>query len=199
MPQPTTANAPTAEPGTDTEPEAGASTDTDETATTDAQDALTQAQAEAEKWKGLARKHESNAKANADKAKRLDAIEDANKTETQKLTEQVTAAEIAAADAQTELARHRAALKHGLSEDDLALLGTGTAAEIADRAERLAKRLKGAEVDKARRTDFGGGHRGSDVGGKGQWARADLAGKTPAQIEDARKAGHLDQLMGKTA
>lgn len=38
-------------------------------------------QADAEKWKTLARKHEANAKANSEAAKRLVAIEEQNKTE----------------------------------------------------------------------------------------------------------------------
>lgn len=38
-------------------------------------------EAEAEKWKSLARKHEGNARTNADAAKRLAAIEEQNKTE----------------------------------------------------------------------------------------------------------------------
>lgn len=41
-------------------------------------------QAEAEKWKALARKHEGSAKANADAAKRLAEIEEANKTDLEK-------------------------------------------------------------------------------------------------------------------
>jgi hypothetical protein len=40
--------------------------------------------AEAEKWKALARKHEGTAKANADAAKRLAEIEDANASELEK-------------------------------------------------------------------------------------------------------------------
>lgn len=40
-----------------------------------------------------------------------------------------------------EIARLTAALNHGLSADDLDLLGTGTAEEITKRAERLAERL----------------------------------------------------------
>jgi hypothetical protein len=40
--------------------------------------------AEAEKWKSLARKHEGTAKANADAAKRLAEIEDANASEMEK-------------------------------------------------------------------------------------------------------------------
>lgn len=44
-------------------------------------------QAEADKWKALARKHEGSAKANADAAKRLAEIEEANKSEVEKAVE----------------------------------------------------------------------------------------------------------------
>lgn len=54
--------------------------------------------AEAEKWKGLARKHETTAKSNAAAAKKLGDIEDAQKTEAEKLTAAKEAAE-AKADA----------------------------------------------------------------------------------------------------
>lgn len=40
--------------------------------------------AEVEKWKALARKHETNSKANADAAKRLAELEESTKTETEK-------------------------------------------------------------------------------------------------------------------
>ena len=43
--------------------------------------------AEAEKWKALSRQNEDRAKANADKAKRFDAIEEQSKSEMQKLLE----------------------------------------------------------------------------------------------------------------
>lgn len=54
--------------------------------------------AEAEKWKSLSRKNEDAAKANAAKAKRLDEIEEANKSELDKATARAEAAEQALRD-----------------------------------------------------------------------------------------------------
>jgi hypothetical protein len=47
-------------------------------------------QAEAEKWKSLARKHEGNARTNADAAKRLAAIEEQNKTELERAVDKAS-------------------------------------------------------------------------------------------------------------
>lgn len=49
-------------------------------------------------WEAKAREWEAKAKQNASAAKKLAALEDANKSETQKLTDRVTAAETSAAD-----------------------------------------------------------------------------------------------------
>jgi hypothetical protein len=53
---------------------------------------------EVAKWKSLSRKNEEQAKANADKAKKLDEIEAANQTEQEKLTARAEAAERALAE-----------------------------------------------------------------------------------------------------
>lgn len=45
--------------------------------------------AEAEKWKALARKHEANAKSNAEKAKKADELEESQKTEQQKVSDEL--------------------------------------------------------------------------------------------------------------
>lgn len=58
---------------------------------------LADAQADAEKWKALSRKHEDQSKANADKAKRLDELETANQTELERETARAEAAEQRAA------------------------------------------------------------------------------------------------------
>jgi hypothetical protein len=156
-----------------------ATTQTDSTATaaTSTQDAQTDTsaadtaaekdwQAEAEKWKQFARKHEDAAKANADKAKRFDDFEESQKTEQQKLTDDAAKAREEASATAAELARVKAAVKHGLTEDDLELLGThGTPEEIDARAERLATRIKTAEANKPK-PDFGGGDKGDDVSSK---------------------------------
>lgn len=54
---------------------------------------LTAALAEAEKWKGLSRKNEERATSNAEKAKKFDEHEEANRTELEKLTARAEAAE----------------------------------------------------------------------------------------------------------
>ncbi|WP_144834093.1 hypothetical protein [Microbacterium sp. BH-3-3-3] len=54
---------------------------------------LEKARAEAEKWKALSRKNEEQAKANAEKAKKFDELEEANKTEQEKLLARAEAAE----------------------------------------------------------------------------------------------------------
>ena len=100
--------------------------------------------AEVEKWRALARKHEARAKENASAAARLAEIEEASKSEAQKAAEARAAAEQDAAEARAELARTKALLKYGLSEDDADLLGSGTPEEIDARAGRLAERLKAA-------------------------------------------------------
>lgn len=151
--------------------------------------------AEAEKWKSLARKHEGNAKANADKARQFDELSEAQMSELEKAAKRAEQAEENARTSAGELAAYKAAVQHGLTEDDMGLLGThGTPEEIAERAERLAARLKAA----APKTDFGGGDRGEDVGSGKQLTRDDLNRMTPEEISEARKAGRLDRLLGKS-
>lgn len=94
-------------------------------------------------WKAQARENEKRAKANADAAKRLADIEEAQKTEAQKAAERLAAAEKDAADARAEALRLRIATKYGISEDDADTFLTGTDEESLTRqAERLAKLAK---------------------------------------------------------
>jgi len=59
---------------------------------------LQTAQAEAEKWKTLSRQNEQRAKDNADKAKKFDEHEEANRTELEKFQARAEAAEKAVAE-----------------------------------------------------------------------------------------------------
>lgn len=59
---------------------------------------LADAQTEAEKWKALSRKNEERANSNADKAKRFDEAEDANRTELEREKARADAAEKIIAD-----------------------------------------------------------------------------------------------------
>lgn len=83
---------------------------------------------------------------------RVREFEDATKTEHEKLTEALELTRTDSAEAKAEAARLRAAIKHGLTEEDLELLGSGTPEEIEQRAERLAARLRGATEDKSSAT-----------------------------------------------
>jgi hypothetical protein len=168
--------------------------ETSETATAEERDW----QAEAEKWKALARKHEGNAKTNADKARQFDEFQESQKSELEKLQDRATKAEEAAQERAAEMALLKAGVQHGLSEDDLALVGThGSPEDIAERAERLASRLKAS----APKTDFGGGDRGEDVGSKvKQMTESELsalyAERRYSEIEQARQEGRLADLLG---
>ena len=84
-------------------------------------------------------------KALKEKARRLDQLEDAQKTAEQKSAEREAAAEKRAADAEARAIRREVALDFKLSKDDAALLDT-VGDEDAMRA--LAKRLAVAAEDK---------------------------------------------------
>jgi hypothetical protein len=99
------------------------------------------------KWKALARKNEEQAKKNSDAAARLKEFEDAQKTEQQRLTEQLEAEREAARRNAIEAARYRAVMKHGLSEDDLEWLGDDPES-MENRAARLAERLAQTTPDR---------------------------------------------------
>lgn len=127
-----TDTAPTAPPlgdATDTEaPEAKARTEKDW-------------EAEAAKWKTLARKHEQRTKELAPAAQRLQELEDAQKTELERLQGQYEEALGAASRAQHELWRERAARKHGLDDELIEFLAGESEEELEERAKVLAAKL----------------------------------------------------------
>lgn len=75
-----------------------------------------------EKWKALARKHEARAASNAEAAKKLAEIEEANKTELQKANERAEAAEKKAAESERKAFAAKkgipASLIHGTTEEE---------------------------------------------------------------------------------
>lgn len=104
-------------------------------------------------WKQKAREQESRAKSNAAAAKRLAEIEEQNKSESQRLADQLAAAQADADKARAESLRWRIAAKHGIGDDDADLFLTGTDEDTLTRqAERLASRApvsKGTVVPSA--------------------------------------------------
>lgn len=145
--------------------------------------------ADAQKWKALARKHEERAENLAKKATKYDELVESQKSEAQKAAERLAEAEQIAKESKIRAIRAEVAALKGVPAE---LLAGETEAEIEESATMLLK-FRG-EV----RPDFGGGNRGKDVGGnRAQWTRADLKGKSPAEIEAARREGLLDRVMGK--
>lgn len=125
----------TAAPGTGTSIET-TSTETPETPTDDS----TKPEVD---WKSKAREWEKRAKANADAATKLAELEEAQKTNEQKLADAKTAAEQDAANARAEALRWRVAAKHGISDEDAELFLTGTdEATLTKQAERLTERTE---------------------------------------------------------
>lgn len=88
-------------------------------------------------WKQKSRENETRAKANADAAKRLQEIEDKQKTAEQRVAEQAAQAQRDLELARSETLRYKAAATHKVSEGNFDLLGTGSEEEIATRAQRI--------------------------------------------------------------
>jgi hypothetical protein len=141
-------------------------------------------------WKAEARKHEARAKENAGAAKRLAEIEEANKTEAQRLADRADAAEKRAADLEIKALRSQVALDNNLPANLVDRLRGETAEELADDAKNLLSLLKRSVPDVDQGVKGGGG------GAPGQLTTADLKGMSPAQIVKAQADGRCDDLLG---
>jgi len=94
---------------------------------------------EAEKWKALARKHEAQAKKNADAAKRLEEIEEAQKSEQERLAEQADKAAKRAAQAELDALRYQVAFEKGLSAELMEFLNGESREDLEAKADKLAR------------------------------------------------------------
>jgi hypothetical protein len=93
-------------------------------------------------WKQKAREQEKRAKANADAAKRLTELEESQKTEAQRLSDRVAAAEKERDDARLEALRVKVGAAKKLPADVVDLLKGDTEDELAAHADRLAEHFK---------------------------------------------------------
>lgn len=85
-----------------------------------------------------------------DEAKgKVQQFEDADKSDLERVTGQLDTEKARADEAELEVARLRAVIKHRLTEEDLELLGGGTPDEIEERAEKLAQRLGEKKSDRS--------------------------------------------------
>lgn len=146
-------------------------------------------------WKGEARKWEDRAKANAEKAKKLDEIEQANKSELEKAQERAAKAEAEAKAAKAEALRADVAASKGVP---MRLVFGETRADMeASADEAIAWRSSAEPKTPKAPSSTHAGKQGEDVGaGDPIVSRDQLKSMTPAQILQARKDGRLDGLMG---
>jgi hypothetical protein len=105
------------------------------------------------------RKWESRAKDNFEKAKQYDALEEAKKSEQQKLEERVAAAEKTAQDSARDAARLRVALEKGLTPSQARRLVGDTEEDLAKDADEMLADLKPGRPT----GDVGQGARGTET------------------------------------
>jgi hypothetical protein len=99
--------------------------------------------ADAEKWKGLSRQNEREARANRTAARKLADMERSQMSEQQKLQADLAAAQAEAAEARETHFRLMAAATHDLPADFVEFLGSGTEEVINGRADKLASAMEG--------------------------------------------------------
>lgn len=147
-----------------------------------------------QKLRQEAAKYRTEAKANADAAKRLAEIEEANKTEAQKLADKLAAAESKAQEAELRALRSDVSRAKGVPAE---LLSGTTEDELNAAADRLlAFRGEAPKPPVAPRGDWQG-KVGEPIGNNvAQLSREDVKGMTPDAIVKAKAEGRLNDLLG---
>jgi hypothetical protein len=158
--------------------------------------------AEVEKWKALSKKNEARAKANADKALEFDKIEEANKTEQQRLLERAEKAEQERNELQTLATRAEKSASTGVP---MSAIPDGTEEQMDEAiaafkgalASAVAEALKARPSAAAPAQIVTATPESTKV--KQITSRTELQSMTPQQILDAQRDGRLDGLMGKSS
>lgn len=148
-------------------------------------------EAEARKWKELSRKNESRMKENAEKARLYDEAQEQGKSELQKAQEAAAKAEARAAAMEAEAMRAKVAAATGVDAD---LLSGSSEEELRASAERLLA-WRGAQVPKGAPASDAG-VRGDEIRAAKQLTREDLKTMSVEQINEARRSGQLNHMMG---
>jgi hypothetical protein len=189
----TTTPAPAA-PATDATPQANSSEFPADTPVADmapdAQAAYWRAQAQKHEklWKSAKETNPKEIESLREKAKRFDEFEESQKSETQKAVDRAAAAEAKIAEIETRALRAEVAADKGIPA---ALLSGATKEDLEASADALLA-FRGEKP----KPDFGAGDRGADVGARGkQLTKGDLSSMTHAEINEARRAGRLDDLL----
>lgn len=115
-------------------------------------------------WKAKSREWEKRAKANADAAAKLAEIEEAKKSEQERLTERAEKAETDARDSAVALLRYKVAVSKGLPPELVARLQGDTEEELAADADGLLQLITPSETPPGPRPDLSQGARsGADA------------------------------------
>ena len=148
-------------------------------------------EAEAKRWKALSRQNEARAKENAEKARMYDEHEEQGKTELQKALDKAAQAEARAQALEVQATRAQVAAAKGVDAD---LLSGSTLEELEASADRLLA-WRGAQIPKGAPASDAG-HRGEEIRSSKQLTREDLKNMSAEQINQARRAGQLNDVMG---
>lgn len=148
-------------------------------------------EAEARKWKELSRKNEARMKENAEKARLYDEAQEQGKSELQKALDKAAQAEARVKALEVQAARAQVAAAKGV---DMDLLSGSTMEELEASADRLLA-WRGAQIPKGAPSSDAG-HRGEEIRSSKQLTREDLKTMSAEQINQARRAGQLNDVMG---
>lgn len=148
-------------------------------------------EAEAKRWKALSRQNEARAKENAEKARLFDEHEEQGKTELQKALDKAAQAEARVKALEVQAVRAQVAAAKGVDVD---LLSGSTLEELEASADRLLA-WRGAQIPKGAPASDAG-HRGEEIRSSKQLTREDLKTMSAEQINQARRAGQLNDVMG---
>lgn len=147
------------------------------------------------KWEDRAKEKEPFIEELKAKAKRLDEIEQANKTELERVQAALEAAQSQLSQSETSALRSQVALAKGLTPTQAKRLVGSTLEELEADADELLADLK-ATAPKSAPSSDGQGKQGEPVGQAKQiTSRDQLKSMTPEQIVTARKEGRLDGLL----
>lgn len=148
-------------------------------------------EAEAKRWKKLSRQNEARAKENAEKARLFDEQEEESKSELQKALDKAAQAEARAQALEVQATRAQVAAAKGVDVD---LLSGSTLEELEASADRLLE-WRSAQIPKGAPASDAG-HKGDEIRSSKQLTREDLKTMSAEQINEARRSGQLNRMMG---
>lgn len=152
-------------------------------------------QGDATDWKAEARKWEARAKADHEVANKWREYEASQKTEHEKLADELARERAEAAQAKAELLRLRIASEKGITGDATKLLKGSTEDELNAEADLLLSLIADQSKPKGPKPDE---HQGKPAPASlGQLTQADLKTMSPTEIVKAKAEGRLDELLGK--